>query len=114
MSAYRSDEIMLMLQAISPDVSVLFSEYTRQWYVSARRLEVGNGMMLTGTAEHRDTVEQAVQAIFERLTNTAMDEYVVGEYLGQRREYRWNGATFAEVTRPLVIEQQSSTSGGAA
>jgi hypothetical protein len=109
--AYSTAQIMLMLQAMSRDVAVLFSEYTGQWYVDARRLAVGDGCMAASTAEHRDTPDLAVRAIFERLTSIGLDEYVIGEYQGERREYRWNGAAFAEVTRPEVLASRTSRSG---
>lgn len=105
---YRSAEIMLMLKAMSRDVRVEYSEYTARWYVSARHLEIGNGTLLTGGSEHRETPDQAIQAFFDRLTSIGLDEYIVGDYLGQRREYRWNGAAFAECTRSEVLAQQAA------
>lgn len=109
--AYAASQIMLMLKAVSRDVTVEFSEYTGKWYVSGRRLEVGDGSLLRGVTEHRDTPEQAIHAFFDALTSIGLDEYVVGEYLGQRREYRWNGAAFAEVTRHEVLAALASRSG---
>ena len=103
---YSPSKIMLMLKAMSRDVHVGYSEYTQKWYVSARHLEIGDGVLLSCGSEHRDTPELAIQAFFDRLTSIGPDKYIVGDYLGQRREYQWNGATFAEVTRSEVLAEQ--------
>lgn len=106
MSSYEPSQIMLMLKAMSPDVTVAFSEYTGKWYVSARYLEIGDGSLLKGVTEHRASPDLAVLAFFDRLISAGLDEYIVGNYQGQRREYRWNGAAFAEVTRSEVLAKQ--------
>lgn len=89
---------MLKILALDPDASLRLSRFTELWYVSAK-IEIGDGVLLTGVAEHRDSPEAAIGAFFERITNIKLDEYVVSHYCGQRREWSWNGAAFAEVTR---------------
>ena len=91
-------QIMLILKALDPGASVKFSEWTGQWYVEAS-IEVGDGSVLTGGTEHRDSPDDAVRDYFARLTAISLDEYVATRYCGQRREWRWNGAAFAEITR---------------
>lgn len=99
-------ELMLIIKALDPGASVKYSEYTRQWYVESR-LSVGNGTVLTGVAEHRGTPNDAIQAFFARLTDLTLDEYVASDYHGRRREWRWNGAAFAECTRDEVFAREA-------
>lgn len=87
---------MLLLKALDSAASILLSQYTQQWYVSAR-IEIGDGVMLAGVAEHRDTPQEAVAAMFERLCDLGLDHYIAASPYGDRRNYRWNGAAFAEV-----------------
>lgn len=103
----QADRLMLIIKALDPGASVLFSEYTHHWYVGAS-IEVGNGSVLTGGAEHRETPNEAVQAFFDRLTSIGLDEYIVSKYRGQRREWRWNGAAFAECTRDEALHRDQS------
>jgi hypothetical protein len=98
----NADRLMLIIKALDPNASVLFSEYTHQWYVSAS-IEIGDGSMLTGGAEHRNTPNEAVEAFYDRLTSINLDQYVVSKYRGHRREWRWNGAAFAECTRDEAL-----------
>lgn len=100
-----TDEIMLVLQALDPNATVGYSSYTRQWYVQAN-ISIGNGAILTGATEHRSTPGDAVAAFFNRVADLSLDEYVVSDYLGHRREWRWNGAAFAECTRDEVFSQE--------
>lgn len=92
------EEVMAIIDALDPGASLKFSKWTGKWYVAAN-LEIGDGTILRGITEHHDTPHDAIQAFFSVLTNLSLDEYVASTYCGQRREWRWNGAAFAEVTR---------------
>lgn len=94
--------VMLLIKTVDPDASLKLSEYTGKWYIEAR-IEVGDGAILRGCTEHRDTPGEAVLAYFDNLRMLKVDEYIVGRYLDQRREYRWNGAAFVEQTRPEAM-----------
>jgi hypothetical protein len=94
---------MQLIQALDSEACVKFSTYTGQWYVVSN-LEIGDGHVLHGGAEHRDSPEEAVSATLQALQGVTGENYVAGRYLGERREWRWNGAAFAECTRSVVIE----------
>lgn len=89
---------MLVLKALDPGADLKLSEYTGKWYVSTC-LEIGNGVILSGVAEHEATPERAVAATLARLQSVTAGCYVASKYAGKRREYRWNGGAFAECTR---------------
>lgn len=103
------EQIMLIVQALDPGASVNYSTWTHQWYVSSS-LHIGNGSTLTGCAEHRDNAFDAISAFFNRLTELSLDEYVTSDYHGHRREWRWNGAAFAECTRDEVFAREAERS----
>lgn len=105
---YTTAQMILMIKALDPSASIVFSEYTAQWYVEAR-LEIGDGTILSGGSEHRSTPDEAVAAYFEHLTSTNLDQYVVSRYRGERREWRWNGAAFAEVTRDVALTSRQGS-----
>lgn len=93
----RVNEAMLAIKALDPQASVRFSEYTGKWYVDART-EVGDGSILKGGSEHRDHPGEAVLAYFAYLIAIDHEHYIVASPWGERREYRWNGAAFAETS----------------
>lgn len=103
MSAFvDSKDMMLVINALDPGASLAFSHHTGMWYVDSR-ISIGDGTLLNGGSEHRATPEEAVEAFFERLTTLDLDHYVVSKYCGHRREWTWNGAAFAECTRPEAL-----------
>lgn len=104
------NDSMLYIQALAPDASVKFSPYTQRWYVSAR-IDIGDGEMLHGITEHHETADAAVEAFFTRLTEVSLDEYLATEYQGYRREWRWNGAAFAECTRAKALQAGARSTG---
>lgn len=110
-ATYTTPQMLLVIQALSPGASVNYSQYTQKWYVEARNLDVGDGVMLTGSTEHAATPEEAVRGYFDYLTSVEYPKYIVSSYQGHRREWRWNGAAFAEVTRDLVLEGQARAAG---
>lgn len=97
---------MLQILALDPDASLRLSPYTGQWYIAAN-IEIGDGAILSGVVEHRDLPHEAVDAFFGRVSHTGLNEYVVSTYCGQRREWSWNGAAFAEVTRTDAVRRDS-------
>lgn len=101
MSRRLLSDMMLLIQSLDRGASIKFSGYTMQWYVGAS-IEIGDGVLLRGVAEHCDTPDEAVTAYFERLTTIGLDEYIVSSFAGKRREWRWNGATFVECTREVA------------
>lgn len=99
----------MLIKSIENTAHLEFSEHTHQWYVEAH-IEDGDGVILAGIVEHRDTPEAAVGAFFDRITTIPVDHYLaVTSYRG-RREWRWNGAAFTEITRPEVLAAQRSGS----
>lgn len=92
---------MLLIKSLDNDASLLLSEWTGQWYVSAR-IEMGDGAILTGGTEHRDTPTEAINAYMDWLTSVPIGKYlVIHAYHPERRHYRWNGAAFAEIPLPV-------------
>ena len=88
---------MLLIKSLDPSASLAFSEYTHGWYVDAR-IEVSDGVFLTGITLHRSTPEAAVEAYVARLTSVSAPEFVaVRAYHDDRRNVRWNGAAFVDV-----------------
>lgn len=100
------EQIMLIIQALDPGASLNYSSYTKQWYVSAR-IEISDGSVLTGVAEHTENMQDAITAFFNRLAEIDLDHRVVSRYAGRRREWRWNGAAFAECTRDKVFAREA-------
>lgn len=89
------ERAMLAIKTLDKDAFILLSEYTGLWYIGAK-INVSDGIMMRGLTEHRSTPEQAVMAFLDALSSISLDEVVVAEPAGERREYRWNGAAFAE------------------
>lgn len=88
--------LMLTIKSIDPSARLDCSEYTQRWYV-ASRIEVTNGVFLSGVSEHRDTPEDAIDAFMGRLTSVPLRHaIVVNADRDNRRHYRWNGAGFTE------------------
>lgn len=107
------ENTMLVIQALDPGASVNYSTYTRSWYVSAS-IEIGNGSILSGVTEHCENVFDAIAAFFNRIADLPHGEYVVTRYHGRRREWRWNGAAFAECTRDEVFAREAERDKAAA
>lgn len=104
------EEIMLIVQALDPGAALSFSVYTGQWYLHAD-VHIGDGAFLTGVSEHRPSPDLAVRSFFDRITDLSLGEYVVSDFHGHRREWRWNGAAFAECTRDEVFEREAERMG---
>jgi len=96
------DKGIAILQSIDATAHLAYSQYTDKFYV-ASRIEIGDGFLLTGGTEHREEKKDAVEALLEKLKAVVEPGYVVGSYMDQRREYRWNGHTFAECTRQAAM-----------
>lgn len=95
------NQTMLTIKSIDPSAHVEFSEYTLKWFVSSR-IHVGDGAMLTGITEHHDRPDAAVMMFFGRLKTIDAEEYLAVGDGDRRRNYRWNGAAFAEVPVPRM------------
>lgn len=93
---------MLSLLAIDPNTSLKLSRYTGHWYIDSN-ISIGNGVILAGVAEHRSDPDIAIRAVFQKLTSLDLDHFIVTTYRGKRREWRWNGAAFAECTRTEAL-----------
>lgn len=92
----RMKSEMLLIMSIEPYASLMFSEFTGEWFVSSRlyvKEKVTDGGMI-GAVEHRPSAHQAVSAYLTRLQDSAE---VVSNTGGARRRWRWNGAAFTEV-----------------
>ena len=51
------------------NVSIIYSTYTKKFYVSIDRIEIKKGNFLNGINEQRDTPEEAIVAYFEKITD---------------------------------------------
>ena len=74
-------------------------------------IEVSDGVTIGSICEHRETPAEAVDACLSQLRRVDyndLDHWLVTKHLGQRREWRWNGAAFEEATRPERSEQVSA------
>ena len=93
---------MLIIKSLDSSASLELSEYTQQWYVSAR-IEISDGSCLSSVTEHEDTPDVAVRAYLNRITEVGVHdhEHVLvthphTEDGRQRRHWRWNGRAFTE------------------
>jgi hypothetical protein len=93
---------MLIIKALDPRASLELSEYTGQWYVSAR-IEVSDGSCLSGITEHEHAPDVAVRAFLNRITEVGVHdhEHVLVTFPHtedgrQRRHWRWTGRAFTE------------------
>lgn len=93
---------MLTIMSLDAGAYLGFSEFNGQWFVRAR-LWIGDGFFLSLPTVHHEDPGIAVVAYLERLKAIREPEYIALERAGSpRREYRWNGAAFVDVTRPEV------------
>ncbi len=96
---------MLLIKSLDVDAHLEFSEWTDQWYVSAR-IQTGGDGLLTGITEHRATPEAAVYAFVDRLRSVGIGGDMVlithSNDAVRRRHYKWNGAAFVEQPREAV------------
>jgi hypothetical protein len=89
---------MLIIKSLDPSASLELSEYTQQWYVSAR-IDISDGACLSGVTEHEDTPDVAVRAFLNRITEVGQHDHehvLVTRFHGERRHHRWNGRAFVE------------------
>jgi hypothetical protein len=90
---------MLTIKALDRAAHLAFSEWTQKWYVVAD-IEVSDGCVIGGIAEHHDTPDQAVLAFLGRLQQVDLSDFdhvlVTNSLRGNRRHWRWNGAAFVE------------------
>lgn len=95
----------LMLQSLGVTPAVQYSQYTGKWY-GTMNIDIGDGHMRSGVAEHRATPEEAVIAFFDRLIDECYhmspfvltgDKRVLVGFEPDRRAYAWNGVAFHRV-----------------
>ena len=96
---------MLTILSLDPSASLVYSQYTDKWFVSAR-IEIANGATLQGMCEHSPTVHQAINDFLNRLKQvgntpeTRYKEALKAHPDGEPHYYIWNGAAFALTQRP--------------
>lgn len=89
MTAYQK---LAALTALDADTALVFSKYTGQVFVTMPNVEIGDGCVLSGFTEHRDTFEEAIDAVWQRLTTLPLEEHLVYRAMSdQRKHFRWNG-----------------------
>lgn len=114
-------EQMLLIKSLDNGAHVELSEYTGKWFVSAR-VEISDGVIVSGITEHRADPAAAVEAFLIAVCNVnyaaKLDSVLVTRKGSERREWRWNGAAFTEVTGSAQMlyenkmrEQGRSTAG---
>ena len=105
----RAEALHLNALGVS-EWGIHFSPYTDRWFVHAKGLNFSDGVMLRGVTVHRDTPEGALVAFMAELRDEGQNTQVVAvESRGQRRNYRWNGAAFAEVPDFLLPWADNAT-----
>jgi hypothetical protein len=100
--------MMLQMQAIVGDqhgVALRLSEYTGKGYIEAP-IEISDRSILSGGAAHRDTPDEAVRAYYEYLKQADGIEkrIVTNAWSDNRKEFRWNGASFVECVPWTVMD----------
>jgi hypothetical protein len=91
---------MLQIKSLDDGAVIEYSEWTHQWYVTAK-VEISDGALLSGITEHERTPDLAVLAYIDRLR--AVDYSDVDHVLvtrNPREHWRWNGAAFVRVPLP--------------
>lgn len=94
---------MLVIKSLDPSASLGLSEVTGRWYVSAR-IEIGGDGMLRSIGSHADSPQVVVAEYFDALVRAGENypkQVLVTNAYSNRREWRWNGAAFAEVPQDL-------------
>jgi hypothetical protein len=89
---------MLMILALDPNAHLRFSTHTDSWYVSAE-IEISDHIIISSVTRHDESPDGAVAEFFEAITNVGDSRVLVTHALSKRREWRWNGAAFAELPR---------------
>lgn len=86
-------EMFAALDALDGDARICYSPYSRQVYLTLPHLEIGDGYVLRGPTEHRDTFEEAIRAYWTCVTDLALGEYLVLHSMdpARRKHVRWNG-----------------------
>lgn len=104
---FTADQAMLLIVALDPGASVRISDKTGAWFVMAD-VGVSDGQTVTSVCEHTDSPDTAILAYLERLMEvTDSKHWLLAKPYGERRHYRWNGATFAELPMPTPLERSA-------
>lgn len=92
-----SEEALKIIHSICPETKVIYSPWTDKFYVSTN-IEIGKDGFLTGIVEHRDTINDAIWAYWNCLTEIKIPEtLVINAMSPNRAEYRWNGFLFHKI-----------------
>lgn len=93
----NTDQKMLLIQSLDPKVEVKLTD-TGMHYVNSS-IKVSDGEE-TGIVVRRSerSDHMAIGAFLEEITNIPHHQFLVTSYKDRRREWRWNGAAFAECT----------------
>ena len=94
----RNTKKILKKIEILGEVYIFHSDVTKMYYVSQLHVEIGNGYLLEGVAEHKSTPEEAITAYFHRLTHLKPNETIIVDACGvNRKEYLYIKKRFTEI-----------------
>lgn len=88
---------MLIVQALDPHARCIYYEGSPGRFVVRSKIEISDGHIISSTGPSADTPDEAYSLLLAELTAVAAPKYVVTHLEGARRQYRWNGAAFAEI-----------------
>ncbi len=73
------------------------------WYCSAERVEISDGVILSGVLGNGSTPQEALDDLWDQLTNISGSErrVVIGAYSDVRRAVRWNGYMWEPFKEPV-------------
>lgn len=75
------------------------------WYASLDAVEIKDGSILRSGAAHGATPEEAVDGLWRELVeDLPPEQYLVRDaYTEDRRQFRWTGFMWEDVTPPAVV-----------
>lgn len=94
------EEALAQLETLAP-TKVLYSSYTKKWYVSSE-IEIADGTFLRSGSPHRETPQLAVIGYFEDLKNLSENEYIVTQF--PNVEWAWTGEKFEVTDRGVKLQ----------
>lgn len=90
-------DAMRLIQILDDSAKISFSQWTGKFFVTAR-IEISNGSVLRGLAEHENSPITAVFSYLEALqkvTLTSDARIVTNGYRPTRQQWYWNGVGWA-------------------
>ena len=90
------EEKLMALKALSGEATLRIRE-PGNWYCSLPRVSIKEGSFLTSPTSSSATPQDAVEDMWRRCVTELPDNQciVIGAYIGQRQEVRWNGFMWA-------------------